>query len=49
MGRTYNKGAKMRKTYCMGCRKMWEEPRDIPIEESFCPNCGKKILRGEQE
>jgi|GEM_PF-5047399 len=38
---------KMRRTLCRNCRKIWEEPRDIPIEESTCPNCGEKVIKNE--
>lgn len=34
----------MRKTLCLGCKKIWEESREIPIEQSQCPNCGRKVM-----
>ncbi len=38
----------MRKTLCLKCKKVWEEPRDIPLTESTCPNCGWKVLKTKQ-
>ncbi len=35
----------MRKTLCRNCKRIWEEPRDIPIEESGCPYCGEKVIK----
>lgn len=34
----------MRKTYCIKCKKTWEEPRDIDLKDSKCPECGWSIL-----
>lgn len=39
----------MRKTLCKCCKKVWEESRAIPLEESYCPNCGTKALPDKQE
>ena len=30
---------------CRKCRRIWEEPRDIPVGESACPFCGERVLR----
>lgn len=34
----------MRKTLCRNCSKIWNETRDIPIEQSVCPNCNTLVL-----
>jgi len=39
----------LRKTLCLKCKQIWEESREIPLEDSQCPHCGNPVIKKAKE